>query len=93
MGDVYQDASNWVRETVDGAADAIESFKVWLRWAAPAIISPEPTPDDVRWGFQEHVSYLGSVGVSRTKVEDAVRDSGVPPERLEADGFDLTAVA
>ncbi|MGH9119329.1 MAG: hypothetical protein ACRD0A_16085 [Acidimicrobiales bacterium] len=93
MGDIYQDASTWVDEVVDGASDAIESFKEWLRSVAPSLTSAEPTPDDVRWGLQEHVSYLGSLGVSRAQVDEAVRATGVAPEQLEAEGVDLTAVA
>ena len=93
MGDIYQDASTWVDDVIDGAADAIEAFKEWLRSVAPAITSPEPTPDDVRWGLQEHLNYLGQLGVSRAEVDVAAQESGVAPGQLESEGVDLSAVA
>jgi hypothetical protein len=88
---------DWVNQAADdisdAAAEAVNSFKEWLNWAAPWLASSEPTPNDVRAGFAEHLSYLASVGVGRDQVDAAVRDAGVAPEQLEAEGLALTAVA
>jgi hypothetical protein len=97
MGDLYQDVSAWASETADQAYDAageaVESFRGWLEWAAPWISSAEPTPDDVKAGFGEHMTYLSSVGVTRDQIDAVVRESGVTPEQLEAEGLDAGAVA
>ena len=83
----------WPTDAAGAAGAALENFKEWLRWAVPSITSAEPTPDDVRSGFEEHVSYLASVGVAPDQVDAAVREVGVAPEQLEADGLALSAVA
>jgi hypothetical protein len=97
MGDLYQDVSDWASETADqawdAAGEAVESFRGWMEWAAPWIASAEPTPDDVRAGFNEHMTYLASVGVSREEIDAVVRDSGVTSEQLQAEGLDAGAVA
>jgi hypothetical protein len=97
LGDDSQMVWDWVNEAADDAADwagdAINSFKEWLQWAAPWLASADPTPDEIRAGFAEHVQYLSTVGVGQDQVDAAVREAGVAPEQLEAEGLALTAVA
>jgi hypothetical protein len=98
LGDAASDMVwDWVNQAADDAGemagDAVDSFKEWLLWAAPWLASSEPTPEDIRAGFAEHVQYLATVGVGRDQVDAAVRDAGVAPEQLEAEGLALTAVA
>jgi hypothetical protein len=97
LGDTSQYVWDWVNDTTAGAGsavdEAVESFKSWMDWAATQISSAEPAPADVRAGFDEHVSYLSSLGVSREQVDAAVREAGVSPDQLDAGGVDETALA